>query len=682
MISQYFHLLLCLQTLLPCLALSAFDVVIDATQGHASLNNPVILTVVEPLDDGTQSCQWLKNGRVIPGQTGFTLEIPEARPQDAGYYQARVTDAEGNSGISMKKPVVIMEGQEQKITGAYSYPVVLQPRFWGPVDRIFWVKEFSYAQPEILKDTWWVRGTQTSRLRLLSRLMFLESVSCMAMVGESTVLLGSFRFDQFGLEPRKPRFQAAPTDVDAVIGQSIDQPFLYHEGGTIAVSGLPPGVEFGVDNLWGIPTKAGNYRLQWKLMNSAGRVTDSSQSWIFVRDPINPAPAVIPGLWAGSMSGSFGEVVGRDLSHGIIEILTSSRGVFSGSFRAGHLRWPLAGALRWDGEYFKSKIALAPPYGFKSFICILYAHAMSSDLHVSFEVEFKKPWSDYNPFWELSGELMKPRSPDSADVMRPTSNWRLSSLLQTENYDGYALGHGFITAVSAQRIQRMNFTGTLPDGSGIMGSMPVVSQLPLSVIFYQPLQKSGENLWGDLYFIGLPQDDREVPVLQGSLNWQRKPVEGKGWLAGRATYYGLNVTGEMFFRPDSGPLLPSTLPGTETFIRLNGGSVFDEFIPKDKFPFDLKPNHQAVFPIPDPRSFKLDIFAATGFFSGSFKLIEGSEGALQKSRTIHFRGLMIPGLSRGGGFFHFKSPSPSIEDASVFYSGAVDIFRPDDDLAF
>ncbi|MCX6853272.1 MAG: hypothetical protein NTV80_00025, partial [Verrucomicrobia bacterium] len=627
------------------------------------------------------------NGRIIPGQTGFTLEIPEARPKDAGHYQARVADAEGNSGISRKTPVVIVESQEEKNVIFSSHSLMLPPRFWGPVDRIFWMAQERFRQPKVLKETWWARGTQTARLRLLSYFMLPDTIYCMAGVGESDIQLGSFGFD-YSFYGATPRFYAGPEDVDATVGAEIGQPNLYVDTGMILVSGMPPGVTSMDGRLNGAPTKAGNYRLQWKLLNAAGHVTDTSQSWVFVRDPKKPAPGVVPGLWAGEVVGGFGEIPVRGFSAGLIEVQTSAQGVFSGSLRLGHRRWPLAGALRWDGEFFQSRVVLTPPAGVKLFACVLQGYTDNPFLTVSFEVEFTQPLGEDAARWELYGNLLSPRTPDSADVLRPAGLGRITALLQTnvlqtgEIEDGYVLGHGFMTAVPAQRLQRMNVIGTLPDGSGIMGSMPVVSGQPFSVIFYHPLQKNGENLQGRLDMVGVPWYISDEPVLQGNLTWQRLPVQGKGWVAGRVKEWPLSVTGELFFQPDAGPLLPSRLPGTETFVRLNGGSAFANFIPRENIPFDLKPDHQAVFPKPDPRSFKLDIYAPTGFFTGSFKLLEGGEGKTQHSRTMKFRGRMVPGLSRGGGFFHFKAPASSADDASVFYSGALDIFRADDELSF
>ncbi len=676
---------LCLLTFLPCLDLPALDVTLDSSEAVSSLNTPVILTVADPPDDGTLRFQWLKNGRIIPGQTGFTLEILEARPQDAGHYQARVADAEGNSGISRKTPVVIVESQEQKDVIISSHSLVLQPRFWGPVDRIFWVGQERFGQPKVLKETWWVRGTQTARLRVYSYFMLPRTIYCMARVGESDIQLGSFAFEYDFWEPPNaaPRFHYAPWDIDAMVGAEIGQSNFQTDGGTIMVTGMPPGVISGEAMLAGTPTKAGNYRLQWKLLNAAGRVTDTSQSWVFVRDPKKPAPGVVPGLWAGEVLGGIGQIPVPGFSAGLIEVQTSAQGVFSGSLRLGHYRWPLAGALRWDGEFFRSRVVLRPPAGVKRFACVLQGYTDNPSLTVSFEVEFTQPLGEDAAGWELIGALWNPSAPDSADVLRPAGLGRITALLQTDEIaDGYVLGHGFMTAVPAQRLQRMNIIGTLPDGSGITGSMPVVSGQPFSVIFYHPLQKNGENLQGRLEMMGVPWSSFDEPVMQGNLTWQRLPVQGKGWVAGRVKEWLLSVRGELFFQPDTGPLLPSTLPGTEAFVRLSGGSAFANFIPRENIPFDLKPDHQAVFPKPDPRSFKLDIYAPTGFFTGSFKLLEGGEGTAMKSRTMNFRGMMVPGLSRGGGFFHFKAPSSRPDDASVFYSGALDIFRADDELAF
>ncbi|GEP42239.1 immunoglobulin domain-containing protein [Brevifollis gellanilyticus] len=676
----------CTLAILPSLNSMATEVTLDSAHFVTTVGQPIMLTVNDPSDDGTLRYEWWKDGKVIPSQRGSSLEIRVGRPLHAGNYQARVIGPNGVSGFSPKTPVVILESQDAKQITISSPSLTMEPAFWGPVDRIYWTSQSPPFQREVLKDCWWARGTQTSRLRILSYFMLRGNVDCIGIVGGEEILLGSFVFEyDFSRPFARASFHYAPWDIEANVGEEIGQATLQTDGGMLEVSGMPPGVTASDGMLSGTPTKAGNYQLQWKLLDMDGRVMDTSQSRIFVKDPEKPAVAVIPGLWAGQVTGFTNDIPVRGVSAGMIELQASAQGTFSGLLRLGHRRWPLAGTLRWDGEAFRCRMALAPPAGLKRLVCIVNCFAGGPYLDVTFEVEFTHPeiLGEHAEDWNLVGGLEVPRAPDSADVLRPSGMGRITALMPVDpTEDGYAVGTGYMSAVPVQKLQRVDVAGMLPDGSGITGSMPVVSGQPFSVVFYSPLRQDGENLLGQLEMVGVPWYSEDRPVLSGILNWLRIPVPGKGWLAGTLKEWVVNVSGELYFRPETGPLLPSTLPGTEAFIQLNGGSAFADLIVADHLPFDLLPNDRAVFPKPDPRSFKIDIYAATGFFTGSFKLFDGGEDTSTKSQTVSFRGMMAPGLSRGGGYFHFKAPASFPGGSSAFYSGALDIFRPDDKLIF
>ncbi len=63
---------------------------------------------------------------------------------------------------------------------------------------------------------------------------------------------------------------------------------------------------------------------------------------------------------------------------------------------------------------------------------------------------------------------------------------------------------------------------------------------------------------------------------------------------------------------------------------------------------------------PNSSDLKLDLYMPTGFFTGSFKINEpvlGTENRFVR-RTVPFRGMIVPHLRNGGGFFHY-SPLPS-----------------------
>ncbi len=666
---------LCALASLTHLNLHAVEVTLDLQHVMTYLGYEINLMVVDPGDEDTTIYRWLKDGRVLTGQASSMLHISEARPQDAGTYQARVTLADGTTALSRKTPVVIAENLNGVPINTASRSLILQPRFWGPVDRVFWSQGPLYNR-KILKDSWWVRGTQTARLRLLDRDMLSDNPDFYVVVGGEELLVASYGQAEEYLYNPHPIFHDAPWDKDLALGEDVGQTYIHADDGSLRVSGMPPGIVFtDLNSFYGMPTKAGNYRLNWRMFDPEGRLSDTSQSWIFVRDPAKPAVRLVPGLWAGPV---FEFDADFDiLSAGLIEVLTSPEGVFSGLLRVGLHRWPLAGSLRWDGSTFQCRMALNPPPGLKRLTCILEALADSSEyIGARFEIEPVNPEVG-GAFWEA--DIRLPSRPDSAQMIRPPGLGNITAILRgDETEDGFALGHGFMSMSPAQNMQRMNVVGLLPDGSRIMGSMPVVSGQPYSIAFYNHPQQKGEALYGVLELIGLPWYLEDQPILQGFLDWKRVPAKGEKWLSGKVRQMPMDVTGEVYFLPDTGPLLPSTLHGTTSLVQLGGGSAFADFFSPEPTSFDLRPDHKAVFARPDPSSFKLDIYPPLGFFIGSCKLVGSSENNAMKPQTVMFRGMMVPGLSRGGGFFHFKAPPSSSADSSAIYSGSLDIFRPDD----
>lgn len=659
----------------------ALDVTLNEPQVLTYLKESFTLSVAEPYEVDSYRCEWLRDGKVIPGKQGFTLEVSEAHAFHAGTYQARVIGAGGVSGLSRKTPVVIADPGESAEIMYVGAPITLAPRFWGPVNRVFWRNGRFYPRNEIIKDCWWARGAQTRRLEILVDYLLEGNVECVVVVGEDEFIVCSYQRKSYDyITPWvRPKIFSPPRDLDLQVGSEPEDLFLSTDQGTLTVSGLPPGLSLDGWTLYGTTTKAGRYKLDWKLLDHQGRVSDTAVSWIFVRDPENPALSIIPGLWAGEVSGTIQEAPVRAFASGIIEIQAAASGAFSGTLRLGKHRWPLAGVLRQDGETYRCRMALAPPPGLKRLVCVAHGYADYSSIFVLFETELADPNSvEGGEGWTLETDLRSPCRPDNGQVLRPPGLGRMSAILYGgEEESGFTLGHGFMSATPARGLQRVNVVGSVPDGSGFTGSMPVVAGQPFSIVFYSPLPRKGDDLICTLELLGMPWQLQDQPVLRGFMSWLRTPKPDEKWNAGTVKQTALDVFGEMYFLPKTGPLLPATVPGTETRIRLGGGSAFAELFSEDSISFDLLPNHRAVFPKGDPRSFKIDIYAPTGFFSGSFKLFEEGENKATKFQTVNFRGLMVPGLSRGGGFFHFKAPPSMMEEASGIYSGTLDIFRPD-----
>ena len=73
-------------------------------------------------------------------------------------------------------------------------------------------------------------------------------------------------------------------------------------------------------------------------------------------------------------------------------------------------------------------------------------------------------------------------------------------------------------------------------------------------------------------------------------------------------------------------------------------------------PFTLRQNLTAVIPLPNAQKLKIDCYAPTGFFTGSFMTADpfSTSPAL---RRVQFRGMIIHSEGAGLGFFLYRAPA-------------------------
>jgi hypothetical protein len=190
-------------------------------------------------------------------------------------------------------------------------------------------------------------------------------------------------------------------------------------------------------------------------------------------------------------------------------------------------------------------------------------------------------------------------------------------------------------------------------------------------LLHYAFAKPGDTLFGsaelneDLTF----QETKE-------LAWKSEPSP-KSRLYAEGLELGVQLVGAKHFAPAAGMLLFGGMDQSRPiFYSLEHPSLFPEPI---QSPFRLTTRHTALFPAPNLNRLKMNFYAPTGFFTGSFTTTDKLTNDKPFTRHANFRGMMIPGINRGGGFFLMPALPDPLNEPSVsssqtpIYSGKVSL---------
>jgi hypothetical protein len=211
----------------------------------------------------------------------------------------------------------------------------------------------------------------------------------------------------------------------------------------------------------------------------------------------------------------------------------------------------------------------------------------------------------------------------------------------------YPSGFGFVTLTNAAA-GTVGWAGRLSDGTVVSGSSLMSGQgdIPL----YRSLYSGKGSVLGWVQCVD--------GSTMGSLVWGKDDHGSKAdtrlYKAGIPAHQ-LGVSGGRYVRPASGiRLIPSLMDGGDNaLIRFSEGGLAVNAL--DQI-FTMTTSHTVSMPsgsAVNPHQVSLRISAATGRFSGSFKLRDINPANTRQSltRTVGFAGCLIPGENLGMGYF-------------------------------
>jgi len=622
---------------------------------------------IRPTIDGTRpyTCHWFKDGRALASQTEATLDVPRASAEDAGIYRLEVRWPGGKV-----RSEEIRVGIYQNLFGLERVldadNVTLPARAWGPGVSFQWS----------VNESWAITGTRSARLHA-KRADVLLLASNAEGNGSRSLVTASVRLgDQtavcshFDLELRRPPvinvmgppgshvFLITGEELNLGLNDISESRFIP----TYGASRLPSELTLVDGVVTGVFTQPGRYLCTFTASNPDG-VAKPVDITILVYPAEEGVPGQMeltfgpPGLFANFLELPAGT---RGIERpALILMQVTGTGSFTGSVLYAGKRQSLSGQFKPDPTNPRARIARQPlpsiPGHGRLYMEIsqeayeiekgLTAEQPVMPRILAFE-EMPADMEDSNISTTFLSPELRLSKPDRLTVMG-----QHSILLSSYEFDdpvpdpAFAPdGSGFASMNFNQNLQG-NATGTLPDGSGITFSAPLVvdaeSYLPVLLVLHDAGVKG--IVRGK---ISITFDGQTSNLTSEELRWTRPP-NSSSKLYPDGLDAVLLARGGRYVVPKNLPLLldgDSVPATTRSILRIEGGGA-----EPGELPFSLTSAHRANFAKPNAYRAKLDLYYPTGFFTGSITP-SGS------SAPISLRGMIIPQLNRGEGFFLLPQP--------------------------
>jgi hypothetical protein len=655
-----------------------------ARLGYACLLQPQIL--------GTRvySCQWMKDGRDLPGATERSLYIDSTQAEHAGSYRLKIASEAGNL-VTSEILVGVYDPLVGTIKVQWNEPVTATAKVWGPVE-VRW---------NLDRESAIFRGTKTPTLTITRGEAVPFPIAAQVVLGDKTASVVEL-VPELGGVPllifNSPGLATLP------LGEPIHTLYVLDNfpgpDTVFSARNLPPGLTLGSDgSIYGTPTKAGHYSVIFFGRNSYGAA-----------EPVVWNVTVVPPESRGfGPAASYASLIHTEarvpnapvpVLGGLINARVEARGGVTGQIRLGPRRYLFATVLRSrsdePAETRKAEIRLPPVAGSMSTtLVVAQTTTLGEGSTFSAYLNLAVPEGEVQWTADTTGPVIQhisiPAFPVKYSAQRisdATGYWQDSRILPGR-YNALLdadvdvpIGTGFMSITISNALQASGI-GKLADGRTVTFSSPlVITEDHFPAMLLACSERPGDMLLGrivadSLYYPPVP----EVP-LSGKLAWSRAPLARSRVYPGGFVDMQLNVSGAPHFvaKATLGPLSGLKPAPGDSMLTLAGGGLplFGVESPWETL-FTLMPAGAWAFPSPNASDMQIRLNAATGQFTGSFLLQEPNAPGTGRraSRRVEYTGILIPGLQRGGGFFVIP-PSPGSEVVVPEVTGKVSVNLSDD----
>lgn len=622
---------------------------------------------IRPTISGTRpyTCHWFKDGRALATQTAAVLDVPRARADDAGTYRLEVRWPGGQV-----RSQEIRAGIYQHLTGLERVldadNLALPARAWGPGVSFQWS----------VNESWAITGTRSARLHAKRADVLLLAANSPGNASKGYVTASVRLGDQsavcshFDVELRRPPIISVMgppgSHVFLITGEELNLGLNDISESrftpTYGASRLPSQLTLVDGVVTGVFTQPGRYLCTFTARNPDG-VAKPVDITILVYPAEEGVPGQTeltfgpPGLFANFLELPAG-------SNGIerpalIAMQITGTGSFTGSVLYAGNRQPLSGKFKPDPTNPQVRIARQPlpaipghgrlymeisqeAYEIEKGLIpelpamprILAFEKMTDMEDSNISTTFLSPELRLSKFDRLSAQGQHSILLSSYELDDPVPNPAFAPD-----------GSGF-ASLTFDKNHLANATGTLPDGSGITFSSPLVVDVESYLPVLLALHDAGANgvVRGK---ITTTFDGQTSNLTSEELRWTRPPnPTSKLYPDGLDAV--LLVRGARYVVPKDLPLLldgDRSPASTRSLFRIEGGGAAP-----GELPFSLKATHIATFAKPNAFRAQLDFYAPTGFFTGRFT-------PTGSTTQIAIRGMIIPQLNRGEGYFLLPQPA-------------------------
>ncbi|WP_170266869.1 immunoglobulin domain-containing protein [Brevifollis gellanilyticus] len=603
--------------------------------------------------------RWSLNGRALAAQKAASLSVASARPADAGTYQLKVVN---QSGVVFTRDfqVTVYERINKVIPLRSSAPLELPTRFWGK-GSVSW---------SVYDDPALYAGRFHRTLVLLSPAWFFDSAYLVPsgmnpfppLTATLTVGSASIEIAHYDLEDHlPPEIVSAPSGMytpstgygGVVVAAGRSDPPV-----TFRATGLPPGTSLDEQGFWMVDDfRPGTYQVTWTAQNALGSSSKTTVIQFAEDQPGGPYPE--PGTYSGLFATGPGDFIYQesDFPCGYLKVQVLASGRYSGQLRSKK------GTLRFSGTFRPDEDGIVAPVQIPGLVT-------GASLSLS---------KDEDGFIRATITDEGGAVPTSGGVLWPVKSLsRAEQKLHVGDHSGFFdfqsggspdKGQGFGTKHISANTHSANFFGTLPDGTGFtIGTELVKPGHKYSPAFGLPCFYHASASMSTLLGLGTPSG-------YSAFVWFRLPnpqsrVFPEGFKAISTAYFYKRRA----LRP--GQLLLTDTPVGNLNARFEANLDMKPFLNQ---PLTLTAASTAIIPKPNLSKLKIDIYGPTGFFTGKFEFDPASAGVGLggAKRMVSFRGMIIPGMNYGAGFFLTEVPSNNPLPAPQYrtLSGAVNIFQ-------
>lgn len=602
--------------------------------------------------------RWLKDGVVLPGETGFNLTLLSVTAADEGDYQAEVFNGQDRLTTAPARlvvrdfPRIVAQSQggmfEEGDEGSLSVTAT------GPGTLSYvWTKdgvalslpaettELEFSSLELADAGRYqvtvsnAFGSVTSGLMVIGFLGESSLVNAPPVVAHS----GALPAGQVGM----PYFFPVSFEEDSLDGQIRRQPTR------VTVSGLPSGLAYAASEggITGIPrvSRASAYAVTITASNGSGRTV--------LRASLTVAPL------ATGFIGSYAGLVKRDpvLNEGrggALRFKVSASGALSGTHDEGGKRRPFRGALALTGEPAEAAVpAMTLLRGRNQPVHTLSltlntasgrvtGGSLSDGVFDTAVAGWRNPWSRARPASKLEG------------YYTASLNWQT----ETDRANaGLPQGFGYLTWRVTARTGGVRTSGRLADGSVVTGS--TFCGPNGQVLVYRTLYAAAVRGAVHGMVVLTPQLLIQGNTLEGCVTWNRPANLARSNRIYRDGFQvrALDVAGGRYTPPDKNTRVLGLSSESDRAELVFAGAGIENALPlQAQTVFVLSEKNRATFDkASNPRGVTFSINARTGLFRGVVNLRDNNPLLLPGKtvpvpRRVTYLGVLIGKEAEGAGY--------------------------------